>query len=167
MTATTDLEGLWYSHSNRIHAYIARHVYETDAVDDLVSSVYLRALVAIRNGNGYVTSATGWLWQITRSVIVDYFRARKRVTFVGLDDFDDIADARLRVFGGFVHALLMEQVRGAVAKLPEAQAMVTTWRLCDYDLGEIAEGMGLTYGAVKAIQVRAYSNLRQRLGEAA
>lgn len=163
-----DMERLWLDYAKRIAKFMANRVLDRDAHDDLVSSVYLRACVAMHNGNGYTESASGWLYQIARSVIWDYRRAMGR-TFdaVDVDDCEDHIDPYSNPEEIIERQLDRERVRRTVAQLPEAQACVTTWRMCGYEFDEIAAGIGKTCGAAKQLQTRAYANLRHDLQEAA
>ena len=165
MTAlAADMERLWLGYSHRIAKFMANRVLDRDVIDDLVSSVYLRACVAMSNGNGYTESASGWLYQIARSVIWDYRRAMGR-TFaaVDVDDCEDHIDPYSQPEEIVERQLKCERVRRAVAQLPEEQAVVTTWRMCGYEFEEIAAGIGKTSGATKQLQTRAYANLRHEL----
>lgn len=163
-THATDLESLWHSHYAKLRAYIRRHIFDDDAIDDLVSSVYLRALVAIRNGHGYVVSASGWLWQIARSVILDYMRqTKRRVSITYIDDLGELMAAGTSLDEQVERAIVVDEVQQAVARLPEAQAAVMTQRLYGYELPEIAVNIGKSYEATKQLQQRAYGKLRQSL----
>jgi RNA polymerase sigma factor (sigma-70 family) len=158
-----DLETLWTTYSRQIYGYIYKAVRDHDVTDDLVSAVYLRATVAYANGHAYDTHESGWIWTIARNVIKDHWRVMRRVKLIDFDSLAEQSATDAQPDEQAEHQMLLARVRAAVAQLPELQAMVTTWRMCGYDYDEIAEGLGKSYGALKAIQVRAYVTLRERL----
>jgi RNA polymerase sigma factor (sigma-70 family) len=183
MTVAADIEPLWHEYRDKLDAYIRRYIYSADVAEDMVSRVFLRAVVATSRGHGYTSSASGWLYQIARSAIQDYWRQRHaREWAVELDM--DISDASsVDSMGGELYLELIasdptphewlerqeiaRKVRRAVASLPPAQEDVIVARLQGYDLHEIALGINRSYEATKQLQTRAFANLRQALREAA
>jgi RNA polymerase sigma-70 factor (ECF subfamily) len=163
VSTATDLESLWRTYSREIYGYLFKIVRDHDVTGDLVSTVYLRAAVALSNGHGCHTSESGWIFAIARSVMLDHWRAMRRVTFVDIDSMAEHAAEELPLDEQIEHTLMLSRVRRAVAELPDLQATVTTWRMCGYEYEDLAAALGKSYGAVKAIQVRAYAGLRERL----
>lgn len=166
-TAFTDLETMWHEYHNGLFAYVYKQLRCRDTADDLLSAIYLRAVVAIRNGNGPNTNAHAWLFAIARSVLGDHWRAKKHTYFVDWDSLPEHVDECADPDRVVARRMEAERLRYAVARLPEAQAEVVVWRLQGYETEEIATGLGRSYGATKAVITRAYANLRERLGEAA
>jgi len=159
---SAELETLWLDYNKRITKFIANRVLDRDSLDDLVSSVFLRACVATTNGNGCTESASGWLYQIARSVIWDYRRGMRRTyAVVALDDCEEHADHYPQPEEAIEQKMQGEYVRRMVAQLPEQQATVATWRLCGYEFEEIAVGLGKSCDATKQLHTRAYANLRR------
>lgn len=161
----TDLEALWHSHRHRIASYIARrvmHRYGQDTVDDLVSITYLRALVAMRNGNGVHTNAEAWLFAIARSAMMDFWRDMQRMTFI---DYDALVEqpASESTYEDAIKHLIAGRVRGAVAQLAPTHTQAVQMRLEGYSHAEIAEVMGIGMETAKARGYRGMRALQIRL----
>lgn len=168
MTAiAADLESLWLGYNHRIAGYIAKRIMDRDVLDDLVSSVFMRACVAMHNGNSYTESASGWLFQIARSVMWDYLRAKRRATFVAFDECEERADPCPQPDEVVHEQMHSEYVRGVVARLPDRQAWSITMRLDGLENDEIALAWGCSETVVRQVNTRAYSKLRAKLREAA
>ena len=162
-----DLESLWLDYNHRIAGYIAKRITDRDALDDLVSSVFMRACVAMHNGNGYTESASGWLFQIARSVMWDYLRAKRRAIFIAFDECEERVDPYPQpdeVIDGRMHS---EYVRGVVARLPDRQACSIEMRLDGLENDEIALAWGCSETVVRQVNTRAYSKLRTKFKGAA
>lgn len=167
---TTDIaaiETMWNEYHAGLYTYVFKRLRDHDTASDLLSTIYLRAVVAIRNGNGPTTHAHGWLFAIARNVLNDHWRAKKHTYFVEWETLPDCVDECADPDTLVTRQMEAERVRHAVARLPESQATVVVWRLQGYETEEIAAGLGRTYGATKAVIARGYANLRERLGEAA
>lgn len=163
-----DIETLWHEHHRRIYGYMVNQVGDADVIDDLVQSVYLRVVVAIRNGNGYVSNAFAWLCAIARSVINDFWRAKRHVTLSAWDDLTDSPCDAPTLDEQVNEILRRDSLYRAIDALPtEAQKDAVILRLQGYAHGEIAAIFDTAEQAAKQVGVRAYANLRQRLQEAA
>ncbi len=165
-SCNADLETLWHKYHMRLYAYMFRKVHDLDVIEDLLSCVYLRALVAMTNGNGYKSNAAAWLFTISRSVMNDFWRSKQHVTFVDWDTLGE-SDKDATPHEQAEQAIASEEVQRAIAQLEANQKMILRLRLAGYDNGEIATKLGTTEQASKAVVTRAYRNLRQWLTEAA
>ena len=61
---------LWQEHKTRLRGYIAKRVRESDAVDDILQDVFLKAHVSLHavKSRG---SIRAWLFRIAANAIVD------------------------------------------------------------------------------------------------
>lgn len=73
MTSTLDC---WQEHKTRLRGYIAKRVRESDAVDDILQEVFLKAHTSLHTVKSHA-SITAWLFRITANAIVDHYRSRK------------------------------------------------------------------------------------------
>jgi RNA polymerase sigma-70 factor, ECF subfamily len=72
-----DTELLWRELRERLHAFIARRVDNPADVDDLLQEVFLRIhrhLPMVKHSE----RLTAWIFQLTRNVITDFYRAAPR-----------------------------------------------------------------------------------------
>lgn len=67
-------EAVWSEMSGRLRAFLARRVRDPEDADDLLQEVFLR----LHRSSGTLVEADrlhAWLFQITRNVLVDHYRA--------------------------------------------------------------------------------------------
>lgn len=168
-TLATDMESLWHAYHFRILNYVGKHfhLHGQDTVRDLASNVFLRALVAITNGNGPTIDVEGWIFTIARSVCWDYLRAKRRAVFVDWDALANGADDEPTVDDLAEQTIMREQVHGAINRLEGRQGRSMQLRMEGYNNREIAEMTGTTEAAIKQVNVRALSHLREWLQDAA
>jgi DNA-directed RNA polymerase specialized sigma24 family protein len=60
--------------------------------EELTADVFYKMLEAIRAGNGWKSSFTGWLYRIAHNRIIDYYRERARRESVSIEDVVYIPD---------------------------------------------------------------------------
>lgn len=160
------LEPLWVDYHDELYGYVLKRIWNEDDAHDAVSSIYLRALVAMTNGNGSATNARGWLYAIARSVIIDAWRTRRSKP---ADPWEDMGSQAAPHFTHeqAVQSVVREDVWKAVERLPGLQAEAMTLRLAGYEHSEIGERLGNSTLAAKQLSVRACANLRLRLMDTA
>lgn len=168
MNYAAEIESLWHEYHTQIAGYIAKRVrsaYGQDAVDDLTSTVFVRAWVAISNGNGYHSSASGWLFQIARNAMKDFWRAMKHRHFVDWEELMHLDDGSEPVPDQVERTATADALHKAINRLADTQSQSVQLRLEGYTNLEIAEIMQSNEMAVKQLNTRAYSNLRDWLRE--
>jgi RNA polymerase sigma factor (sigma-70 family) len=160
------IEAMWLTYQRQIAAYIAKYVRTQgqETVDDMVSIVYLRAMVATRNGNGCTDNALAWLYAIARSVMWDAWRAKKHMTYVEWESLAEMA-ADFAVEDEAERNITRAKVRQAIGKLSARQEDTMQLRLMGYSYDEAGAVLGCSEGAAKGIGIRAYENLRRMLQE--
>ncbi|HVW86998.1 MAG TPA: sigma-70 family RNA polymerase sigma factor [Bryobacteraceae bacterium] len=159
-------------HRNRalVIQFLARMVHNRDIAEELAQDVFVRVY---RSRHSYEPSAkfSTWLYRITTNVALNYFRdQRRRLNNVSLDvqeadhlrreapDHAPLAEEQL------VRSALAEQIRQAIHSLPPKQrAAVIMHKYDEMDYGQIAQVLGCSSSAVKALMFRAYETLRRRL----
>ena len=142
-----------------IFRYIAYRVRHQADAEDLAAEVFMRALecrTPIR------TSLLGLLYRIAENLITDYYRreaTRKRVFDNGAElEALAIADPRCKDPSGTI-----DLVRG-LGKLTGEQYQVIVMRFLEgYPIQDVAEALGKSPGAIKALQFRALEKLREAL----
>lgn len=146
----------------RIYAYIYHRVGQAETAEDLTSQVFMRMLEAIRSGQGWRTSFSGWLYRIARNLVIDHYRRRGRASFVDIDEAPPIGTTKDDPSHAVQASLDRENLRAALSRLTEEQAQVITLRfLEDLSIAETAAAMDKTEGAIKALQYRAVLALRR------
>lgn len=146
----------------KIYNYIYRRTSNQTLAEDLTAQVFLRMLEAIHNDKTWHSSFSGWLYRIAHNLVIDHYRMRDRQKQVSLDDAPVMPDPGNNPVRAAEIALDAEYLRSAIRRLTDEQAQVITLRFLEgYSFNEIAGMMDKTEGAVKALQHRAVSTLRQ------
>jgi RNA polymerase sigma-70 factor (ECF subfamily) len=158
------LSELYDRYELKIYNYIYRRTSNQTLAEDLTAQVFLRMLEAIHNDKTWHSSFSGWLYRIAHNLVIDHYRVRDRQKQVSIDDAPVMVDPSNSPVRSAEIALDAEYLRTAIRRLTDEQAQVITLRFLEgYSFNEIAGMMDKTEGAVKALQHRAVSTLRQLL----
>ncbi len=131
--------------------------------EDLASEVFIRLIDALHAGKGPKSNARGWLLGTTNNLVNDHYRKHYRNPSnhelnQDLMDSTSHIDVRLDTQG---------QLASALATLTDEQQMVLSLRFgAEMSLEETAEAMGKKANAIKALQFRAITSLRQQMRQA-
>ena len=156
----TAISQLYRQYAPGIYGYIAGRVGDSATAQDLTSEVFLRALEGLPQFEYRGIPFSAWLYRIAHDRIADHFRRQGRRPTVPLEDellpaqdgIVQVADDHLRV----------EQVGKAIERLSAEQHQVILLRfVAGFKLKEIAYVMDKSTAAVKMLQLRALTRLRQ------
>ena len=154
---------LYNNYIDRVYKYAYYRVSNNTDAEDITQEVFIRAWKAIDKYKKTGAPFAAWLISITHNLIVDYYRARKKLVSLEMTETsaqtneinpETIAEASLN----------KEKVREAIFKLKIERQKVVLMRFIDglsYD--EIARVLNKSEGAVRVIQYRALSDLRRIL----
>ncbi len=146
---------------------IYRHIYyrvgNVHDAEDLTQQVFLKAWKAL--GKYRKKSAFGaWLMTISRNLLIDHYRARKRN-----ESIDERYDLENRDPGPEELAEAsseQERMSRIIGRLPDDQRQVIIMRFIEgYEYHEIARTMSKKEGAIRVIQHRALKKLHELLEE--
>ena len=151
---------LYEEYFDKIYRYVALKVGDKMEAEDITQQVFLKAIKSISSfkWKGYPFSA--WLFRVAHNQVVDYYRkSKKRVSVtleeslvVGDDDPSEIFERKLNV----------EKLASATKQLTVAQQEVISLRFAgEMSIFQVAEVMGKSEGAVKALQHSAIVSLRK------
>lgn len=152
MTAMTDI---WQEHQSRLRAFIAKRVRESDVVDDILQTVFLKAYTHLHTVRSH-GSVTAWLYRIAANAITDQYRSRRHWEELP----DDLAAPRPE--RDYV-AELATCMQPFIDDLPENYR--TALVLSDLEglpLKEVAGRLGLSLSGAKSRVQRGREKLRQR-----
>ena len=157
---------LYERYVDAVHGYCLRRVSDREQAADLTAQIFTRALAAMPQ---YVDAGGGgtfrsWLFSIAHNLLVDTYRQRREVVSIEQKALGGVlAD---RAPGPDEHAIrgdLRRAFREALAELTDGQREVVELRLAGLTGPEIATVLGMTLAAVKSVQFRAYTRLRELL----
>jgi RNA polymerase sigma-70 factor, ECF subfamily len=157
-------------HRNVVVQYLTRMVQNSAIAEELAQDVFIRVY---RSRQSYEPTAkfSTWLYRITTNVALNHFRDVKRFQHnVSLDEQSGtevrraVSDRAPLTEELLVREVAAEKVRRAIRSLPAKQkAAVIMHKYDEMDYAQIAQVLGSTPAAIKALMFRAYETLRGRL----
>jgi len=154
--------------------FLYRMVQDHGVSEELGQEVFLRVY---RSRATYEPAAkfTTWLFRIATHLALNWLRDRKNEKGQerldddsGLTSGRDVADRKPSVEHTLVHQVKLEEVRRAIATLPEKQrAAVLMHKYEEMEYAQIAAVLSCSESAVKSLLFRAYETLRARLSHMA
>jgi RNA polymerase sigma-70 factor (ECF subfamily) len=163
------LQDLIEVHQARVVGTVARMLGDEVDAEDIAQQVFIRVW---RSASRYEPKAkfTTWLFKITRNLVFNELRRRKRhpVTPLQLEEeerFFQPADlGGLPPDASLLDAELHDAIQLAIDALPEVQRMaIILRRYEEMPYEEIGQVLGLSVPAVKSVLFRARADLRERL----
>lgn len=158
---------LYGRYVDRIYRYIYFKVGQRAEAEDLTSQTFLKAWDAIGDYEWRNHPFGAWLFRIAHNLVVDHHRSRRES--VPLDNATPQLEHRatrdgLRPEHVMSDLVTLDRVRHAVGRLTEEQQQVVILRFFEeMSTGEVAQLMGKRRGAIRGLQFRALSALRDLL----
>lgn len=158
-------------HQYRVIGTVAKMLGDDSEAEDIAQQVFIRVW---KSAPRYEPTAkfTTWLFKITRNLVFNELRRRKRHLTRSLDEADDNDAPPLQLEDPGSKApdttMLDDEMQSAIQRaideLPEAQRMAIILRRYDeFSYEEIGEILGLSVPAVKSVIFRARTELRDKL----
>ena len=157
-------------HRASVIHFVYRLVQEPAVSEELAQEVFLRVY---RSRSSYEPTAkfTTWLFRIATHLALNWLRDGKHERMQErLDDGSrdlparEVSDRRPSVEDELMYQAKLQEVRRAVATLPEKQrAAVLMHKYDEMDYAQISKVLGCSESAVKSLLFRAYETLRARL----
>ena len=153
---------LYARYLDPVYRYCYRRLGSKEAAEDATSQVFAKALTSLphyRHG-----SFAGWLFAIAHNVVADGYRRAARRPQRPLDAVGDPPDDGPSPEELALAADERRSVHALLAELPADQRRVIELRLAGLTGAEIAAALQRSVPAVKMLQLRAMTRLRERLG---
>jgi RNA polymerase sigma-70 factor (ECF subfamily) len=166
---TAAFEELVQRHQALVIGTVGRMLGNNLDVEDIAQQVFVRVWKSARR---YVPTAkfTTWLLKITRNLVFNELRRRKRHTLLPIEGEQNRETIQLKdehtqaPDAAVLESELQQAIDTAIAALPETQRLALILRRYkDLPYEEIGEVLGLSVPAVKSVLFRARTELRQRL----
>ena len=159
----TFIEELFALHHSEIYAYIYRMVRDADVAADFTQDTFIKAYRA-QDSLEDRARARAWLYQIAHRVVLDEMRRRRIVRFLpwtgesyGAAPSAEHLAMEMRFSGPLARAL---------ARIPERQrAALLMAEVNDLTGLELADALGVSHVAARALLTRARESLRQALAD--
>lgn len=154
--ALTDLYNAYFE---RIYNFIFYRTSHKETAEDLTEDVFVKAFAKLR-GLTEPKAFEGWLFQIARNKVIDYYRSKKQV--VSLEEIENTLEYETNI----VDLVNLQTQQTLFIKLlkelsPEQQQVIKLKFLEDIDNDAIAQMLNKTEGAIRVIQHRAISKLKE------
>ena len=151
---------LYRQYAPGIYGYVASRVSDPALADDLTSEVFLRALEGLDRFEYRGIAISAWLYRIAHDRIADHFRRQAQRPTIPLQD--DLLPAHNGIDQEVDERLQVSQVAEAIEQLTAEQHQVILLRfVAGLKLKEIAYVMDKSTDAIKMLQLRALTRLRQ------
>jgi RNA polymerase sigma-70 factor (ECF subfamily) len=157
------IEELFALHHGEIYAYVFRMVRDADVAADFTQDAFIKAYKA-QDSLEDRAKARAWLYQIAHRVVLDEMRRRRIVRFMpwtgeshGAAPSAEHLAMEMRLSGPLARAL---------ERIPERQkAALLLAEVNDLTGLELAETLGVSHVAARALLTRARESLRQALAD--
>lgn len=149
-------------YSLSIYHYLYRFVGEAHTAEDLTSEVFLKLIRALDTARAPRDQLQGWLYRVARNLAVDWYRKRGKQEPLSLRE--DLVPTGESPLAGLEKEQDRQQLREALLELTPDQQQVLLLRFAqELKIGEVAQMMGKSEGAVKLLQYRATRRLQKLL----
>ncbi len=156
------LTQLYEENFGRIYRYIVLKIGDRSEAEDMTQQVFLNVLKSISSYKWQGMPFTSWLYRIAHNQIVDHLRKKSKRPTVPLDESIAAFDGDPEKIA--VRKVEIEELALAARKLTPAQQEVVSLRFAsELSIAEVAEVMGKSEGAIKALQHSAILALRKVL----
>lgn len=149
--------GILCSHLySKIYRFIYYRVNAVEDAEDLTSEVCFRVIKSIQNQKG---SFYAWIFRIASNLINDHYR--RRSVRSNVEPAGDLIEEMFDEGNKQNELLEQKELRQSLKQLTEEQQEVVVLKFIEgYETDEIANMLGKSSGAIRAIQFRALTALR-------
>lgn len=166
---TDAFETLILRHQHRVYGTIAKMLGDSDEAEDLAQAVFVRVWQSARRYKPRAKFTT-WLLTITRNLVFNEMRRRKRHPAEPLDTAAGDHAPRMSDTSQETPAQtlleeeLQRQIDRAISELPETQRLALVLRRYqELSYEEIADVLKVTVPSVKSLLFRARTQLKETL----
>jgi len=142
-----------------IFRYFYYRTKTKEDAEDLTSEVFVRVVSTIKTQKGYFTA---WLFRIAKNLLIDYYRKSEKSKETSLQQIDSESIPDSHKYES--ETLRPKEIKKLLRFLTDEQKEVITLKFLEnYSNEEVAKIMNKSIGAVKALQFRALSTMRDVL----
>ena len=155
-----DMETLYTQYSSKVTGYIYTRIRNRADAEDLCADVFEKVYRKIGEYDRTKAALGTWIFTITRNTVIDYYRRTKPT-----EELDENLSDHAELDADLLNSETLSELAAALRKLPQQMMDIIVLRYYDgKPLTEIAELMGLSYGAVKLRHQNALIRLREEMG---
>ncbi|MBR0387419.1 MAG: RNA polymerase sigma factor [Clostridia bacterium] len=154
-----EMERIYATYSGKVMGYLRARIHNTAEAEDICSEVFEKVMRKIDDYDQTKAAVGTWIFSITRNTLIDHYR-KKRPT----EELDENLKDDTELDESLLTNETLSELAAALKRLPEQLRDIVVLRYYDgKPLTEIAEMMGLSYGAVKLRHQNALMLLRERM----
>lgn len=147
----------------KVYRFVFYRVNHKETAEDLVAETFIRVWDKLSEIKGPATFS-GWVYQIARNLVIDYYRSRK--AFSDLAELENVLSYEDNVIDKTNLDFQKKSFLVALKKLSSDKQLVIKLKFLDeLENSEIAKILDKSEGAIRVIQHRAISELKNLLGE--
>jgi RNA polymerase sigma-70 factor (ECF subfamily) len=155
---------LYDEYFDKIYRYVALKIGDKTEAEDMTQQVFLKALQSISSFKWKGVPFSAWLYRIAHNQVVDYLRKKKRRPATLMDESLVSSDSENNPQLMAERNIDTERLLVATQRLTDAQREVISLRFTsELSTAQVAEIMGKSQGAIKALQHSAIVALRKEL----
>ena len=152
-------ERIYTEFYRKVMGYICTRINRRADAEDLCSDVFEKVFNRYDQYDASKSSLSTWIFTITRNTLIDFYRRNKPS-----EELDENLSDNTEVDEGLLAAESLEELASALKKMPQELRDIVVLRYYDNrPLTEVAEMMGLSYGAVKLRHQKALGMLKRAL----
>jgi len=145
---------------DRIYRFVYLKVNSREIAEDITSNVFLKAWENYKENKGKIKNTAGFLYQIARNSVIDYYRKEERTKRVLFQEIENLSHQNT------IPDLESGVVRQALSKLsPVYQDVIILYYLEEMPVKEIAELTGLTPTNIRVMIHRGIKELKKIIEE--
>ena len=158
MTAQ-DMERVYAAYSGKVMGYIRARIHSRADAEDLCADVFEKVFRKYDDYDQSKAALSTWIFTITRNTLIDFFRKSKPS-----EELDENLSDQSVIDESLLRTETLGELAAALQKMPRELMDIVVLRYYDgKPLTQIAEIMGLSYGAVKLRHQNALEMLRRAL----
>ena len=151
---------LYSIYLDRIYRYVFYQVKDKMTAEDITEDVFVKAWKAIDSCKGKGQTFSSWLYRIAHNHMINTLRSMRKCVSIERENVPEISDPKLEV----ETALEQQEFLEVIDYLPQNQRQVIILKFIEgLDNREIGKIMGKNEGAIRILQMRALTALRQKL----
>ncbi|MDQ4078537.1 MAG: sigma-70 family RNA polymerase sigma factor [Chloroflexota bacterium] len=155
---------LYVRYLDPIYRYIYFRMGEQSEAEDITEQVFLKAWEALPGYEQRGHPFSSWLYRIAGNMVVDYHRRAETVRLAEVADEVIMQEMPVNPAEQVIRREEMATLAKAIAQLPDEQQQTIILRFIEgLSHSEVADLLGKSEGACRALQYRALAALAQQL----
>ncbi|MBQ6173513.1 MAG: sigma-70 family RNA polymerase sigma factor [Clostridia bacterium] len=155
------MERIYTEYHGKVMSYLRARIRGEADAEDLCSDIFEKIYLKYDDYDPTKAALGTWIFTITRNTLIDRFRGTRPT-----EELDENLSDDSEIDSDLIRTETLTELAGALRKLPQQLMDIVVLRYYDgKPLTEIAQIMGLSYGAVKLRHQNALMLLRQTMGE--